>query len=529
MENNLDKKIAGTPDRGTSQGRPSTGSTITSMRRMAAVKLADVVAKLEKQNASDEEIAGACGFAGAAYYREGEYGLAEKYLNEALTRYQLVDGKENEMGQVYTQLGLVYTEQGNYDYAENYFQEALGIFSDTSSKERANILSKLGQMYRRQGENYPSAFKNLSDALAIYSTLQSKADIADTRYQLGLTYAAQNEHALAVEAFSVALTFFGDAYTDEVAETCFHLGMAFEALSRSEDAILQLQRANDVYTRLSERNEDLARVQQQIGFIYFNQNRYQEAMAAFSLAVGYLQNMEGLELADVLYLKGMTAVILKQDEVALAALNTSLPLYQMLNDDELYNPKIVLTYEQLGLVYQRLGNHEYAIGFFNQALELCNKKMETAEEARVHRRLGESYIQNRVYDMAEESLTQARSICQNLSLADELGVISELFRRISVAKQASTGNNSSMTNGATSPQAPLSTTNQVKGSSEDGDADDNCCIAMLKWCGLWGTSSPQQRKASKEIPRVDAHSPLVEHLTEGDLYGATTSNRIDRR
>ena len=522
-----------TPERRTTtNSRHSTGSTVVSMRKMSAHKLVDVINSLQQKNASEEQIALTCGHAGNAFYRAGDYEQALEYFNHALAKYQELEGKEKEIIQILNQLGLVYTQQSNFLYAESSFRQVLEMLGDEQTAEKATTLSNFGQMYRKQGSDYPNAIELFNAALNIYKALKRQADIADMHRFLGMTYFAQKEYLLAFTELTQAFALYDGAQSDEAAETAYYLGLVYQAQGNDESAITQLQLAQTIYESIGERNEDLAQVHFHLGSIYFADKEYQLAITAFTKVQTYLgEETECIEIADALYFKGMAERALSQNGPALNSFNAALTLFQMLNDEDgIYNLKIANTYAQLGYVSKVMANHTYAISYFDQALDILGQDTNSETVAILHKCLGESALASNQIELATIHLTKAREMFGVMKNTEEQNASQTFLNATKLKSQTPPQNGSSsgsFFNDSPKGQAitrqplVLNTSNGSTSSNEysmSSEPTEDCCSWLLRCCGLFGKASPQQRTRSKEVHQeikngnVDVSSPLVQHL-----------------
>ncbi|NDH69582.1 MAG: tetratricopeptide repeat protein, partial [Gammaproteobacteria bacterium] len=225
---------------------------------------------------------------GEQFRTEGDYTQAAAYLNEALTMYSKLDGKEKEVVQVRNKLGLVYIEQDRLQFAEGSLNQALeGALEN--SREQADAYYYLGLMHTAQ-QSYAEAATALNQALTIFQTLNNPGYVARMRYHLGLVYSAQNQHAQAEHCLQEALNVFrsegeDNEDNDELAEALRHLGLAQQALKHYTEALASFQLALNKYIELDEKQHQTGLTHYHMGTVYLMQNNPSSAIASFTEAL----------------------------------------------------------------------------------------------------------------------------------------------------------------------------------------------------------------------------------------------------
>lgn len=139
---------------------------------------------------------------------QSKYPEALAYFFQSLHDYEQLGFVRHRFGiaSCYENIGTVYNLSNTYDKAAEYYQKAINIRTTlkNNTPELANVMSSLGVIYQKQGEN--------QKALAIFKSAQQKLvpvrdafSIATIKSFIGTTYLALEQYDLSIENSKAAL------------------------------------------------------------------------------------------------------------------------------------------------------------------------------------------------------------------------------------------------------------------------------------------------------------------------------------
>ncbi|MFQ5435494.1 MAG: tetratricopeptide repeat protein, partial [Anaerolineae bacterium] len=227
-------------------------------------------------------------------------------LEEALTDYRAslalwrqLDDSQYE-GAVLLNMGIIAYELQNYDDAEDNLRQAAGIFTKIGSLWRlAVVQNELGIVYRDQGR--------WAESLACFETYvaQRQADGADDSVGRGLNNLGevllfQGRFAEAIAALQKAIEKMS-THVYQI-DTHLHLGLAYQATGKLEQAYAAFQRALKLAEAIN-RREILPHVHYRLGDVLLRQGAGSDALAQFEAAAEVIESTrepirdEGLKIS----------------------------------------------------------------------------------------------------------------------------------------------------------------------------------------------------------------------------------------
>ncbi len=192
-------------------------------------------------------------------------------------------------GQSYMNLTHCYFVQGHLDSCRNTLLEALELYksSNQTDKEAAVFrnLAVLGEV-----ENQPdTSLKYLDHCLEVLDRAPNNNILGDVYLSKGFAYNTKGYYNLAVENYLEALRIFEDNGTrNQMGYACQNLGIVFELMDRTEDAIERSLQACEHFAS-QENIRALCQTQNNLGYMYRDQERYDEAKALHRKSIDLAQ------------------------------------------------------------------------------------------------------------------------------------------------------------------------------------------------------------------------------------------------
>ena len=276
-------------------------------------------------------------------------------------------------------LGIIYYYLGNDKQAKNILEENLS--SDKEDQETALILTHLGAIYRKIGQDYQMAINSLKKAIAIYDKISPDS----VREGLALT----------------------------------HLGNTYRTLGDFQNAIEALQKSVNIYHKQSGYYAGEARALGYLGVAYREQGDLTKAKDLLEQAIN-LYNKEKYPKYSSVYAGtlahlAITYRMMEKYGKAKNILEESVKIYKQIRPEN--HPDIGRNILNLGIIYGEIKENIKAKELLEKSLNDYenNYGKSHIETGKVLNHLGRFYILAKNYKGAEESLKRASGILQQNS------------------------------------------------------------------------------------------------------------------
>ena len=276
-------------------------------------------------------------------------------------------------------LGIIYYYLGNDKQAKNILEENLSI--DKEDQETALILTHLGAIYRKIGQDYQMAINSLKKAIAIYDKISPDS----VREGLALT----------------------------------HLGNTYRTLGDFQNAIEALQKSVNIYHKQSGYYAGEARALGYLGVAYREQGDLTKAKDLLEQAIN-LYNKEKYPKYSSVYAGtlahlAITYRMMEKYDKAKNILEESVKIYKQIRPEN--HPDIGRNVLNLGIIYGEIKENIKAKELLEKSLNDYenNYGKSHIETGKVLNHLGRFYILAKNYKGAEESLKRASGILQQNS------------------------------------------------------------------------------------------------------------------
>ena len=276
-------------------------------------------------------------------------------------------------------LGIIYYYLGNDKQAKNILEENLS--SDKEDQETALILTHLGAIYRKIGQDYQMAINSLKKAIAIYNKISPDS----VREGLALT----------------------------------HLGNTYRTLGDFQNAIEVLQKSVNIYHKQSGYYAGEARALGYLGVAYREQGDLTKAKELLEQAINLYDKEKYPKYSSVyagtLAHLAITYRMMEKYDKAKNILEESVKIYKQIRPEN--HPDIGRNILNLGIIYGEIQENIKAKELLEKSLNDYenNYGKSHIETGKVLNHLGRFYILAKNYKGAEESLKRASSILQQNS------------------------------------------------------------------------------------------------------------------
>lgn len=283
----------------------------------------------------------------------------------------------NELLSIKNGLGIIYYYLGNDALAKEILERNLD--KNKEDGETALVLTHLGAIYRKLGQDYNEAAKYLERAISIYNKISPNSPRkALALTHLGNTYRTLGEFKKAVEALqnSVKIYHNTQGYYSGEARALGYLGVVYREQSNLQEAKTLLEKAIDIYKK----------------------EGYPKYSAVYAGTLAHL---------------GITYRMLQEYDKAKEVLEDSLVIYQQIRPKD--HPDIGRNIQNLGVIYGEIGDYKKAEDMLVKSLLDYEKNYGVShiETGKVLNHLGRFYTLSKNYNKSEESLIRASQILES--------------------------------------------------------------------------------------------------------------------
>lgn len=207
----------------------------------------------------------------------------------------------------------------------------------------------------------------------------------------------------------------------ENAETDLNFCLHYEAKGNQKEAICSLkEELLSLYTPPApgEHDPNVAKVLSLLGLVFFDQGNFDIARTHCLQALEmFEEGTKNLTVAEINYCLGVIHHNQANFSQALMNFEHALTLFRFLNKNNTNTLKIAGILHKIGQLYQLENNNPYALAYFQSALNtynLIDSDEKVNHLADIHRRMGEIYLIDNNQTSAQESLSQALAMYQQM-------------------------------------------------------------------------------------------------------------------
>ncbi len=285
------------------------------------------------------------------------------------------------------------------------------LSNEKNDRKKAKLLIDIGEKF----------LPNSPDSALFYSekaiVISKKIDYAEGVAEAQLLAAkAWNEQGKSTEALSkvrAAEKYFRGKKDDEkLAESYYEYGSAFYSNSHYDSVIHYLDKALKIYNPKKQQLES-AKALRLKGLAYWGLGLYLDGLESIdSSLVTFNVLKDSLQIAAALNTQGAIYWGLGSYEKALESFFASLYLRERLSVD---SNAFVVSYNNIGMVYQNWNHHDEALKYFQKAKNLINDNNPKSGTAYTYLNLGTHYKEQGQYDDALSFLNRSMEIYDQLN------------------------------------------------------------------------------------------------------------------
>lgn len=328
-------------------------------------------------------------------------------LKNIVRHCKSLEDKENIIGSdqllsIKNSLGIIYYYLGNDVIAKEILESNLD--DNKQNGETALVLTHLGAIYRKLGQDYNQAARYLERAISIYDKISPHSPRkALALTHLGNTYRTLGDFAKAASALknSVKIYHNTQGYYSGEARALGYLGVVYREQSNLEDAKTLLEKAVDIYKK----------------------QEYPKYSAVYAGTLAHL---------------GITYRMLGEYDKAKEVLEDSLVIYEQIRPKD--HPDIGRNIQNLGVIYGEIGNYTKAEELLVKSVADYEKNYGVShiETGKVLNHIGRFYTLSKNYNKSEESLSRAKEILESKNHPESYRsyeLLGDLYKKMNKSKE----------------------------------------------------------------------------------------------
>jgi CHAT domain-containing protein/Tfp pilus assembly protein PilF len=365
--------------------------------------------------------------AAARLYEAGQYAQAADAYREVLALYE-AEADAADVAQTKHELGNVHAQMGDYAAAERWFQEAKAEFDQIdnaySEQNRAAVRHNLGNLAVIQGR-YTDAYDLLSEAVQIWQEIGDPANEAASLSSLGLALRGLSRFEDALQVLERAEALQARLPPDPLTagDIVNNIGYVYHSLGQHRTALAQFERALEVRRRLPppHRAQKEFETLSNMGAAQAALSRFDAALETYGDVLAYADSAQS-PLAAAHVRANMASIHIARGDYqrGLAGYLDALPVFEQSGAQ----PAAAAILQNMGAAYVQVGELETGQRYLEEALALFQEMGERESVAAIHNNLGlmtaRSSMGNR-FELAEDHLNAALTIWEQTGNRSAVG------------------------------------------------------------------------------------------------------------
>ncbi len=334
-----------------------------------------------------------------------------------------------EIARIYTDIGFIYYLEAKYTDAMQMYMQALEQLEGTEHYyAQALVYKKLGIMMQQGQSDYDSAIKYYEQSRAILERFNAEVDLATLYNNFGELYRERGDREQAHLYFQRSLQErekLGDI--NGMMLSYISIGTFYGNTGEYEDAQNFLEKGLEIAERINNVRK-VGEGNLNIAAMYLRWEKFEQAIEHLERCLPIFEGMNfTIGVASCLANIGDAYYGLGNLDEALEYQNRALEMGQKLS-----NPRIIgHVCENIGRIYLKNQDYDAAIEQFQKILKSETEEKDLLGDA--YRDLGEAYLGNGNLEAAQESLSKAEGIFEELDDTAELEKVKEIQIKCQVA------------------------------------------------------------------------------------------------
>ena len=292
------------------------------------------------------------------YIAKEDYKKAYVFLDKSLYIRKKYSDAGNDIATSYCNLAWVCSINKEYEKSLRYYKEALGVMEKGSLDFTATAYDDMAGVYVGMGK-YSIALREYEEAKEIRLFLENNIDLATTYNNMAVVYMLQgdyNDYNKAIELLSSALSIrISESNSNqlEIATTHDNMAMTYKAQGNHIKALQHYREALKIKKAqgLKRMEIDLCMSYRKIGWEYYNNSDYNNALNSFKNALRTIEKFESIDKQEVIQCYKIIAGVYLSMGNSESARNYYVKAMNMIDSGKRKkNKDIVIEYDKISIV-----------------------------------------------------------------------------------------------------------------------------------------------------------------------------------
>jgi len=372
--------------------------------------------------------------AGEKAMKSGASAEAIRYLEVSLANLEPDVGTNpearNKQLKVFYDLGRCHGMMGDWELALSFYGKAIDEAHESGEKKmEAWALNRVGDEYKLQNE-FAKAMDNYGMALSLFKVTQDAEGQGAANRGIGQIFWRQAEFEIAIEHFNQAVAIFSkEGMKKALGSTLVDLANVNKVRGDKDAALEKYTEGLKILEEVGDKFE-LARVHNNLGSFHLDITfDYDKALEHFTECLDLAKQTDDAR-AQGYALAGISSIFIQKGDVDRAEeyARAALKIFLKLGEDYM----VAACYNRFGIIASKRGNWQLAVEEMTRSVEMYKDRNLKYDYGNSLKDLGTIYRDMGLADQAEETLTQA------LNIAEEIGSVvlaQEVLKELSSTKE----------------------------------------------------------------------------------------------
>jgi predicted ATPase len=357
--------------------------------------------------------------AGEKAMKSGASAEAIRFLEMALANLEpdVASNAEARTKQlkVFYDLGRCHGMMGDWELALSFYGKAIDEAHEMGDRKmEAWALNRVGDEYKLQNE-FAKAMDNYGMALSLFKVTQDAEGQGAANRGIGQIFWRQAEFEIAIEHFNQAIAIFSkEGMMKALGSTLVDLGNVNKVRGDKDQALEKYAEGLKILEEVGDKFE-LARIHNNLGSFHLDITfDYDKALEHFTKCLELAKETDDAR-AQGYAMAGICSIFLQKEDVDRAEeyARAALKIFLKLGEDYM----VAACYSRFGVIAAKRGNYQLAVEEMTRSVEMFRDRNLKYDYGNGLKELGTIYKQMGLSDQAEETLTQA------LNIAEEIGSV----------------------------------------------------------------------------------------------------------
>jgi tetratricopeptide (TPR) repeat protein len=316
---------------------------------------------------------------------------------------------------VFYDLGRCHGMMGDWELALSFYGKAIDEAHEMGDRKmEAWALNRVGDEYKLQNE-FAKAMDNYGMALSLFKVTQDAEGQGAANRGIGQIFWRQAEFEIAIEHFNQAIAIFSkEGMMKALGSTLVDLGNVNKVRGDKDQALEKYAEGLKILEEVGDKFE-LARIHNNLGSFHLDITfDYDKALEHFTKCLELAKETDDAR-AQGYAMAGICSIFIQKDDLDRAEeyARAALRIFLKLGEDYM----VAACYSRFGVIAAKRGNYQLAVEELTRSVDMYKDRNLKYDYGNSLKELGTIYKQMGLEDQAEETLTLA------LNIAEEIGSV----------------------------------------------------------------------------------------------------------